>query len=219
MNKPTRYVSRKAIGAWRAENPCLEGMRVVPGLNEREREAMLRLYSDIRNVQIRVKHDKLNTRQALEEVLSQIDYVKWARENLQDDPQDDDLEATLNALRVECDGHPVPSDFFKHVRDQRANAQRKRGKQGTGVLFSTFHGVKGLEWPHVILTGMSDRWMPHRRAKSERAQEEERRLAHVGLTRTQGTVCITMPGTESMFVTEWKSALKSGSPQPSSSPA
>jgi len=219
MNKPNRWVSRKAIGAWRAENPCLQGMRFVDGLNDLEQRAMRKLFSDIRNVQLLVAETKGNIRSALEEVLRQIDYVSWAKEHLQDDPQDDDLEATLNALRVECDAHPVPTDFFRHVRDQRANAQRQRGKQGTGVLFSTFHGVKGLEWPHVILTGMSDRWMPHRRARSARAQEEERRLAHVGLTRTQKTVCITVPGDESIFVSEWKTALPSGSPLPNLSPA
>ena len=219
MNKPVRYMSRKALGAWRMQNPCLEGMLDVEGATDQEKAALYRLWSDIANVQAVVKRERLGTRDTLEEVLKRIDYVSWAKENLQDDPQDDDLAATLDALRVECDAHPVPKDFFQHVRFQRANAQKRRGQTGMGVLLSTFHGVKGLEWPHIVLTGMSSRWMPHKRAKSARAQEEERRLAHVGLTRTKGTVCITIPGEESIFVSEWRTALPKPSPQPSSSPA
>ena len=61
------------------------------------------------------------------------------------------------------------------------------GGESTGmVTLMTLHTAKGLEFDTVFLGGMEDGIFPHQRALGDRTeQEEERRLAYVGLTRAR----------------------------------
>jgi DNA helicase-2/ATP-dependent DNA helicase PcrA len=54
-----------------------------------------------------------------------------------------------------------------------------------GVVLSTFHRAKGLQWPCVFVIGLSEGLVPIRQARSEAALDEERRLLYVALTRAE----------------------------------
>jgi len=52
------------------------------------------------------------------------------------------------------------------------------------ITLMTLHMAKGLEFPHVFITGMEDGMLPHSRSiLSPQELEEERRLFYVGVTR------------------------------------
>nr|WP_275445879.1 MULTISPECIES: ATP-dependent helicase [unclassified Halomonas] len=60
--------------------------------------------------------------------------------------------------------------------------------QGDGVLITTVHGAKGLEWPLVVLWGMNEEDFPYYSKDNpldEERLEEERRLFYVAITRAQ----------------------------------
>lgn len=56
-----------------------------------------------------------------------------------------------------------------------------------GVELSTIHRVKGREWPRVIVFGVDQGLLPHRRADDI---DEERRLLHVAITRGRTQVVV-----------------------------
>jgi DNA helicase-2/ATP-dependent DNA helicase PcrA len=53
------------------------------------------------------------------------------------------------------------------------------------VVLSTFHRAKGLQWPTVVVLGLSAGLMPLANAQTPGAIDEERRLLYVALTRAE----------------------------------
>jgi DNA helicase-2/ATP-dependent DNA helicase PcrA len=54
-----------------------------------------------------------------------------------------------------------------------------------GVVLSTFHRAKGLQWPCVFVIGLSEGLVPFASARSDAALDEERRLLYVAMTRAE----------------------------------
>jgi ATP-dependent DNA helicase Rep len=77
----------------------------------------------------------------------------------------------------------------------------EREKDQNVVTLSTLHAAKGLEWPHVMLIGVTEGMLPFRmdeEADSEQTNEslvtrleEERRLMYVGITRAKTTLSVS----------------------------
>ena len=53
------------------------------------------------------------------------------------------------------------------------------------VVLSTFHRAKGLQWPAVVVIGLSDAFVPLPTARTPAALSEERRLLYVALSRAE----------------------------------
>ena len=69
-----------------------------------------------------------------------------------------------------------------------------RKRRFSRVLLMTLHSAKGLEFPHVYLTGMEDGVFPGYGAVTsddDEEMEEERRLAYVGITRAKDDLTLT----------------------------
>ena len=94
----------------------------------------------------------------------------------------------------------------------------ERGDEQNVVTLSTLHAAKGLEWPHVMLSGVNEGLLPFRSEDDDMTEErleEERRLMYVGITRARTTLSInmlrrrkrgrdTIQGVPSRFIAEMK---------------
>ena len=56
---------------------------------------------------------------------------------------------------------------------------------GRGVVLSTYHRAKGLEWDAVFLPRLEERELPFAMSKTDDETDEERRLLYVGITRAR----------------------------------
>jgi DNA helicase-2/ATP-dependent DNA helicase PcrA len=75
--------------------------------------------------------------------------------------------------------------FLEHIS---LVMERESGEGEQAVNIMTLHSAKGLEFDTVFLPGWEEGLFPHQRSLDEQGRaglEEERRLAHVGLTRAR----------------------------------
>lgn len=94
----------------------------------------------------------------------------------------------------------------RHVLLEGKGDVRTRAMDGH-VCLSTIHKSKGLEWDVVILINMSDSVIP--KMKSEKAEEEDRRLFYVAMTRARYELQMLYVATPyDPFVTRYVSELE-----------
>ncbi|MEX2474648.1 ATP-dependent helicase, partial [Marinobacter sp.] len=70
----------------------------------------------------------------------------------------------------------------------KALKQQAGERASHGVLLSTIHRTKGLEWPTVILPGLQEKYLPYTPRPQDNPRaflESERRLLYVAMTRTR----------------------------------
>ena len=87
---------------------------------------------------------------------------------------------------------PTLSGFLEEVALVSAIDETEETKDR--VLLMTLHSAKGLEFPHVYITGMEEGIFPSSMAldgTDPEAEEEERRLAYVGITRARDDLTMT----------------------------
>jgi DNA helicase-2/ATP-dependent DNA helicase PcrA len=98
--------------------------------------------------------------------------------------------------------------FLEHVSLVMENAEAAPGDM---VSLMTLHSAKGLEFDVVFLPGWEEGLFPHPRALDEKgaaALEEERRLAHVGLTRARRRAYVSFAANRRIH-NLWQSAIPS----------
>jgi DNA helicase-2/ATP-dependent DNA helicase PcrA len=78
---------------------------------------------------------------------------------------------------------PSLSSFLQEV-SLYSDQDAIRG-EGSLVTLMTLHNAKGLEFRAVYMIGMEEGIFPHSRSLEEHAEEEERRLCYVGMTRAK----------------------------------
>jgi DNA helicase-2/ATP-dependent DNA helicase PcrA len=106
--------------------------------------------------------------------------------------------AQLATVKTAMDAALVPSRIagsdLGPASDLRADAADGESDRGElvedpaaldSVVLTTFHRAKGLQWPTVLVLGLSAGLMPIGSAQTDAAIDEERRLLYVALTRSE----------------------------------
>lgn len=184
VRRPSRGMSRKLVG-WMCEHRDLPSHeRLANRLTGRDADKVLGWTSDVAGIARRMRNgattaellDHIRDHIGLSTALNTLDN---SRGNADRSTHMDDLETLTRLAALQ----PNVREFDRWLR---ARLDAPTATEGTGVLLSTVHRVKGLEWPHVVIIGAEQSTFPHRLAEVE----EERRVFHVALTRSSTTTTV-----------------------------
>jgi DNA helicase-2/ATP-dependent DNA helicase PcrA len=129
-----------------------------------------------------------------ESVVSALDAVGWrpdapppggaARERWE-------AVAALVGLAEEYEASAPESGLEGFVAELGRRAALQHAPTVDGVVLSSLHSAKGLEWDAVFVVGLVEGVLPTSYAKTPEAVEEERRLLYVGITRARQWVTLS----------------------------
>ncbi len=104
----------------------------------------------------------------------------------------EDLENVLNEFKESVKGFKTIKDFLEHVNtveEETKKASSRNKDKNEGVILSTVHGVKGMEFDTVFMINTVDGAIPYKNNDIE----EERRLFYVGVTRAINNLIFLFP--------------------------
>ncbi|MDE0652404.1 MAG: ATP-dependent DNA helicase UvrD2 [bacterium] len=176
-------VSRELLeGAW---DLSLERLSALGArLNERQRESWNGFVADI-EAGSRLVAGGCDSRRLVEFLMQQVGLGRAAGslDSGRTRPDRATHADDLLALRRVAAVYSSPAEFHR----QLTGLLRGASEAGNGVLLTSIHRVKGLEWDRVLVFAADETLMPHQLAVDI---EEERRVLHVAVTRAHSQVVV-----------------------------
>ena len=189
VNVPKRGIGDASVQllhehARRHRVPLFEAARAVVATDELKPKTRSALRGLIESFdRWRVQKDALPHTELAEIVLDESGYTEmWQKDKSADAAGR--LE-NLKELVRSMEEFENLAGFLEHIS---LVMDTDRGEDQDAVNIMTLHSAKGLEFDTVFLPGWEEGLFPHQRALDEQGRaglEEERRLAHVGLTRAR----------------------------------
>lgn len=212
INKPFRYVGKNLLFKLRnhpyKEN-CFDILTNHNDIKPFQINNLKDLEKDIVNL------NKMSLQGAINSIMFDLDYYKYLEEygKTHKIPMEQ-LEETIDLFKESAMDFRNIVSFLSHVEQvkQEIEENKKKLAENKGVLLSTIHGVKGMEFPNVFIINCNEDIIPHSNSsESEINIEEERRLFYVGITRAMENLWINFVKSKagkdrkpSRFITELK---------------
>lgn len=136
-------------------------------------------------------------------VLDESGYTQMWQEDTEPSSQArlENLKELVNAVS----DFPTLAAFLEHIA---LVMERQTSDEAAMTTLMTLHAAKGLEFDHVFLPGWEEGLFPNQRALDDTgraAEEEERRLAYVGLTRARHRAMISYARARKLYG-QWQNA-------------
>ena len=96
----------------------------------------------------------------------------------------------LDLVQESAKAYQKTAAFYAYVvKYVRRLEEKTRGEDVRGrLVISTLHGAKGLEYEEVFIPDLCELILPHEKAVTREAVEEERRMLYVGMTRAKSAL-------------------------------
>ncbi|HZJ94489.1 MAG TPA: DNA helicase Rep [Thiopseudomonas sp.] len=194
LEKLSAYATQRQISMYEASAEM--GLSEHLGARYVERLARFKHYMD----KLRERCFSDDPIAALKEMILDIDYENWIRQNSSSEKACEFrmgnvwflIEALQNTLERDEDGNmTIEEAIAKLVLRDMLERQEEDEDGAEGVQMMTLHASKGLEFPSVYIMGMEEEILPHRSSIEADSIEEERRLAYVGITRARHNLTFT----------------------------
>ena len=138
--------------------------------------------------------NKISLGSAVQYIISSLGYIDYLREYASKFNQNfSDLEDVLEEFKGAIEGFRNISEFLIHVDNVKEEIEKSKVVQD-GVILSTIHGVKGMEFKNVFIINCVEETIPHK-SSIEDNLEEERRLFYVAITRAIKNLYVFSPKT------------------------
>lgn len=181
INKPFRYISKGTLSYIKNYNEEEDPFNIIINKTDTppfQKKKLADLKIDINYL------NKISLSSAISYIvmdLGYIDYLKAYCERL--NQSIDDLEDIIEEFKLSAEGFKTIFEFLSHIEEVKQTIEEsKKKKNREGVILSTIHGVKGMEFKNVYIINCCEETIPHASSIKENI-EEERRLFYVGITR------------------------------------
>ena len=180
MNRPKRYISREYLTESQVSfDDLLEKVKDKPWLYE---------YVEDFKEDLRIMKN-MTPLMAINYIRKSVGYNAYLAEYARFRKiQEEEFTQVLEELQESAKGYDTYEAWFDHIKEytEELNRQSKENqKEKEGVVVSTMHSTKGLEFERVFLPDVNEDVIPHKKSMKEEDVEEERRLFYVGVTRAK----------------------------------
>ena len=99
----------------------------------------------------------------------------------------EELYDLLREIQESAKGYKTFQEWFDSMDayKQKLKEQSEKVRQQEGIVVSTLHSAKGLEFERVYILDVNEGCMPYQKAILDPEIEEERRMFYVGMTRAK----------------------------------
>lgn len=208
MNRPSRYISREAVGEGGADVRGMIRYYAEAVLPERQKSGMLDELSRFER-QLRCIRD-FSLSPAIHYIVKAAGYERYLREQSRGKPGKwEEWQELLDWLKADAAKHAGLKEWLDFQEEYGADMEsgKKQGiqpksKEGPGdlkksVQLLTVHGAKGLEFDRVWIPDCNEGVFPHGRMPDEKSVEEERRIFYVAMTRAKKSLeLLSLTGTK-----------------------
>lgn len=191
INKPFRYISKSSLESVKSSFENVSPFDII--INKKDTPPFQAKKLDELKKEIQYLN-KLSLGSAIQYIISDLKYSEYLKNYGEKYNQSiDDLEDILEEFKSAAEGLRTIIELFEHVENVKNQIEKSKGNKD-GVILSTIHGVKGMEFKNVFLINCAEETLPHK-SSIENNLEEERRLFYVGITRTINNLYLYSPRT------------------------
>lgn len=196
INKPFRYISKDNLNLIKDEPDFINSLINKCDLHPKQVKTINDLDIDISYVK------GLNPKNAISYIRTTLDYDRYILDYCSNRKiKTNGLIEILDELESSATNFKTIQEYLEHIERVKSEiVDNKNNKETDGVIFTTMHSAKGLEFKNVYIIGANEGTIPHEKSyeiddeeKKNDQIEEERRLMYVAITRAEENICISSP--------------------------
>lgn len=196
INKPFRYISKDNVNMVKDESDFINALINKCNLHPKQVKTINDLDIDLSYLKT------LNPKNAISYIRTSLDYDRYILDYCTNRKiKTNGLIEILNELESSATNFKNIKDYLEHIdRVKSELVDNKNNKNTDGVIFTTMHSAKGLEFKNVYIIGANEGTIPHEKSyeieddeKKIEQIEEERRLMYVAITRAEENLYISSP--------------------------
>ena len=196
INKPFRYISRDNLSQIKEDKDFVNALITKCNLHPKQVKTINDLDIDISYLKHQCPQDSISY------IRTTLDYDKYILDYcINRKIKTNGLIEILNEIESSASNFETIEEYLTHIEKVKKELeQNQHKKELDGVVFTTMHSAKGLEFRYVYIIGINEGTIPHEKSydidndeKKNEQIEEERRLMYVGITRAEERLTLSSP--------------------------